>query len=371
MFKSRQHSTCMFQATVILMQTFKYFSLGLLALFFTGCNSYATPVKTGEKIMSELTKTMQPVCVGRFIIEIPTVANIHKWSHESDYIKVESISPPSVNQKTFEAKVRKLEAKLKTSPHDTDIVLLKNKIQLAQNNILFVYREKKDVKTRYKLEALFWQPDIEYLFSVDTTNKYLDKTIEDITKLTKSFIALPTKAVISGPSGFCVEHGVITLKETRFESIEVIGRIAEYPGLEFKFSTQSTNDKFDDKTLIERLSGSFNMGNALSAFMTESTTFLRKGKRKLNGQQGEEVVVSFKTNDKKSMDASAEFYGEPHTLEKPLIEIELTYDQKTDEPPQPNKKTLSEKDFLALWDALLNGIKPRTSSLWGNGSIKK
>ena len=71
------------------------------------------------------------------------------------------------------------------------------------------------------------------------------------------------------------------------------------------------------------------------------------------------------------MDASAEFYGEPHILEKPLIEIELTYDQKTDEPPQPNKKTLSEKDFMALWDALLNGIKPRKASLWGDGSIKK
>ena len=113
------------------------------------------------------------------------------------------------------------------------------------------------------------------------------------------------------------------------------------------------------------------MGDALAKTMTESTKFLRKGKRTLNGQIGEEGLISGTLDGNPFMGANAEFYGVPNVLEKPFIKIALTYDPDNDNPQQSNKKSLSEKDFLALWDALLNGIKPRTSSLWGGDSIKK
>ena len=106
--------------------------------------------------MSELTKTMQPVCVGRFNIEIPTVANIDSWRQEVNYIEIKSISPPSPNRNVFEAKIRLLETKLKTSPHDLNGVLLKNKTQLNPDSVLFVYRESRNIKTRFKLEGLYW-----------------------------------------------------------------------------------------------------------------------------------------------------------------------------------------------------------------------
>ena len=99
--------------------------------------------------------------------------------------------------------------------------------------------------------------------------------------------------------------------------------------------------------------------------MIAATKYLRKGKRTLNGQAGEELAASFKLDGKTSMNATAEFYGEPNVLEKPMIEISLDYDPSEDNTHQTSSKILSEKEFLALWDSLLNSIRPRKLSLWG------
>ena len=323
--------------------------------------------------MSELTNTMQPVCVGRFVIEIPTVAKIESWRQEVLDTKIETISPPSLNRNVFDAKVRQIDTKLHISPHKTDGVRLKSKIQLTTESVLFVYRENATDISGYELEAFFWKPEIEYKFNVSSTNKYLNETIADISKAVKSFIAMPNKELLGGPPGFCIENGVFTDMDTGFrgEDVYITGRIKEYPGLEFKFSTQATNRPDQDKTLIERIDNSFGLGDAMGKTMTASTKFKRKGKRTLNGQKGEEFVAFVNIDGKKTIDATAEFYGEPNVLEKPYMQIELTYNPENVPYQAPKGKAISDKDFMALWDALLNGIKPRTSSLWGNGSIKK
>ena len=80
----------------------------LIGALLGACNSFANPVYTGEKNMSELTQNMRPICVGRLILEIPAVANINKWQHEVDFVKINSVTPHSLRQKTFDSKVRQL-----------------------------------------------------------------------------------------------------------------------------------------------------------------------------------------------------------------------------------------------------------------------
>jgi hypothetical protein len=73
----------------------------LLAMALCGCDLFVTPVNTGEIIMSDLTKTMRPVCLGRLVVEIPTVAKINGWSQKVDDTKIVSVEHPSPNRKTF------------------------------------------------------------------------------------------------------------------------------------------------------------------------------------------------------------------------------------------------------------------------------
>jgi hypothetical protein len=105
--------------------------------------------------------------------------------------------------------------------------------------------------------------------------------------------------------------------------------------------------------------------------ITAATKFLRKGRRTLNGQPGEEVVAVITIDGETSYEANAEFYGEPNSLDKPNMEVSLSDQTHDDNTHKPYGKNLTEKEFLALWDALLNGIKPRPKNQWGADSIKK
>ena len=344
----------------------------LLGTLLSACNSFATPVQTGKKIMTDLTQTMYPICVGRLILEIPAVAKIENWSYEVDEIKINSITPPSLSQKAFDAKVNQLEAKLKTSPHNTEGVRFKSKTQLSPDRVLFVSRESKSDTTGYEVEALFWHPSVEYQFKDSTTNKYLEETTSIISKLIQSVVAMPTMDSTKAPPGFCLENGVLASTSTdyRSEDVAIKGGIDTYPGLEFKFSASSTNKKFDDRTLLERHESSYGLGDAMAQTMIGGTKYLRKGKRKLNGQSGEELAAVIKVDGETSMHANAEFYGEPNVLDKPMIRLSLDYDPSEENTQQITKKTLTEKEFLALWDALLNSIRPRTNSLRGDAGKK-
>lgn len=324
--------------------------------------------------MSELTKTMRPVCVGRLIFEIPAVATLEDWRYEVDFIKINSIFPASQNQKTFDAKVNQLENKLKTSPHKTEGVQLKSKTQLSPERFLFVYRKDSKNTTGYKVEAMFWHHATEYQFEKYTANENLENVVARISEQLKNFVAIPNMTPSNAPPGFCLDNGVLTdigmNTGFRGEVISVEGRIENHPGLEFKFSASSTNRKDEDPTLLDRIDQSFNFGDAIGIAIKNSTRFIRKGKRNLNGQSGEEYVLINKLDGETNMGAKAEFYGEPNVLNKPYTSLSITYRTPTDSTQTPNSKTLTEKEFLALWDSLLNGIRPRTNSLWGDTGKK-
>jgi hypothetical protein len=341
----------------------------LLAALLWSCNLYAPPINTGENKMSDLSKTTQPVCVGRLVIEIPTVAKIRGWSQNVDDTKIVSVEHPSPNRKTFDTNISQRERQLKMSPHDTDGVLFKNRIRLSSDSELLVYREVKSDRRMYQLDAPFWSPSFEYLFHSETSNEYLETGIARVTKVVKSFTPMPTKDLTSLPTGLCIEHGVITGSEFRGESVAISGGIDEYPGVGFSISTQSTDQGPEEPRMIARIERSFGMGDKIGKEITAATRFLRKSKRKLNGQDGQELVMRVTLDGETSYEAMAEFYGEPNSLDKPNIKVSLSDQSHDDNTHKPYGKNLTEQEFLALWDALLNGIRPRTKNQWGPGSI--
>ena len=351
----------------------RYLALALLATTLCGCELFAAPINHGKNNMTELTKTMKPVCVGRLVIEIPEVANINGWDQEVERLKIEAISPPSISRKAFDAKIYHREMVLNTSLHNTEGHRLKSKIQPSPDSVLFVYREDNIDTTGYGFDGFFWQSGVEYQFKSSAANSSLDVKVARISKVAQDIIATPTTDLATLPPGLCIEHGVVTGadNEYRREHVAVSGRIDAYPGLTFSFSTQSASQPSDDLTLIQRTERSLGMGDAMGKEVSAATKFLRKGKRKLNGQDGEEMVAVITLNGETSIEASAEFYAEPKVLDKPNIEVSLGDQTHDDNTHKPFNKNLTEKEFLALWDAMLNGIKPRPKNTWGGDSGKK
>ena len=263
----------------------------------------------------------------------------------------------------FENQITQRVALLKTSPHKTDGVLFKDKIQLSPESILLVYRENQSDRRMHQLDVLFWRQALEMKFHTETSDEYLAEGIDDISKVVKSFSPVPTSDMTRLPPGMCIEKGVITGSVPRGEAVAVSGRIDQYPGVTFSFSTQTQSKPHEDPTMIDRIARSFGLGDRLGKEISASTTFLRKGKRSLNGQKGEEMVAVIKIDGETSMEASAEFYTEPNTLDKPTIEISLSDQTHDDNTHKPYPKNFTQEEFLALWDALLNGIKLRPGAL--------
>jgi hypothetical protein len=340
----------------------------LFAVALSSCTLNSTPTHAGENKMTELTKNMQPVCVGRFVIAIPTVARIKGWTQNVDATKIETIIPPSANKQAFDAKVDQRVTLLKASPNVTEGYLFKDKIQLTQDSgLLTSYNDAgtryKSGSILYKLEAFFWQPSLEMTFKTETTTKYLEEDIDGIKKLVKSFAPIPTTEINNLPAGLCIEKGMMMGSTVRPEEVAVSGRIDQYPGVGFSFHTQTYGKPYDDPTMLERNSHSFGLGDLLSKEISSSTKFLRKGKRTINGQKGEEMVAVITINGETSIEANAEFYPVPNTLDKPMIEVALGDQTHNTNTHKPYNKNLTQEEFLALWDALLDGIKLRPGAI--------
>ncbi|MBU1424454.1 MAG: hypothetical protein KKH12_10365 [Gammaproteobacteria bacterium] len=351
----------------------KHLFQALLIVTLCGNNLHAATINTGDKNMNDLTKSMQPVCFGRLVIEVPTVSKIKGWEHEVDRTKIKTVDHHSPNRKSFDTKIAQQERQLRSSPHNTEGVLFKNRIRLTPDSELLVYREDRYDHFLYQLDAPFWQPTFEYLFHAETTDKYFDAGIARITKVVKNFIPTPsvTTDLLSLPPGLCIEHGVVTGNEFRGESVAIGGLIEEYPGLFFSFSTQSTDQGPEEPRMIERIERSFGMGDKMGNEITAATRFIRKGRRKLNGLDGQEIIAVMTLDGITSYEANAEFYGEPNSLDKPNINVSLSDQTHDDNTHKPYNKNLTEKEFITLWDTLLNGIKPRPKNQWGADSIKQ
>ena len=345
----------------------------LLAGVLCGYNLFACPCNATENNMSDLTKTMRTLCFGRLTIEIPNATKIRGWEQEVNYTKIKPVDLPSPNRKTFDVKIAQREKQLRASPNDTDGMLFKSRIGLSPNSTLLVYRKGKVDHRIYQLDALYWQPSFEYLFHSEISTEDLAEGVDIITNVVKSFIPTPpaTTDLLSLPSGLCIEHGVVTGNEFRGESVAIGGLIEEYPGLFFSFSTQSTDQGPEEPRMIERIERSFGMGDKMGNEITAATRFIRKGRRKLNGLDGQEIIAVMTLDGITSYEANAEFYGEPNSLDKPNITVSLSDQTHDENTHKPYNKNLTEKEFIALWDALLNGIKPRPKNQWGADSVKK
>jgi hypothetical protein len=337
-------------------------------LLFTSVLVSSSLINAGETKMTELTKNMQVVCVGRFVIEIPLISNIIGWDQKVDDTKIEVITPPAVNQSAFDHKVVRRVEHLRNSPQENDGFIFKEKSQLTSNSDLLV--SYSDSATKYKsgdrlysLDVLFWRPSLELKFHGRTTGKFYDEGINKISNLVKSFSPLPTKDIDHLPAGLCIESGIMLGNAPRGEGVAVSGRISEYPGVGFSFSTQTVSVPRADPTMFERIAKSFNLNDQTGNAAKASSKTLRQRKRTLNGQQGEEMVMMFDDNGEISYKANAEFYAAPKTLDKPSIKVSLGDQSHDDNTHVKFSKNLSEKEFLTLWDVLLDGIKLRPGAL--------
>jgi len=182
------------------------------------------------------------------------------------------------------------------------------------------------------------------------TPEYIESQLIRIAQNTR-FAPTPDKA---GP-GTCLGTAVIDAKQDG-EVFMLAFKSERHPDAIISIDMSSLPEK-GDGGLLQRVAGKA----GLLRMLDFSSTTLRKGKRQIAGRAGEELLDAGKEDGKVQRYFVAEtLVTEPSSLNRPVIAITLSMggqkDERSNEPLDPS---LSEKESLAWWDAIVGSIRPR------------
>lgn len=310
--------------------------------------------------------TMRTHCIGRYLIDLPEEYELTPGSELTlyyglgkDFDSVRVMLPRQQgNQPQFMQLLNKEVGALKSGHHfrsanknmlasvkeiDKQMALVQSYSSARQMESLrlHLYTEKEDAIIRLE----------DFKYSQDPrTAEHIESQLIRIAQNTR-FAPTPDKA---GP-GTCLGTAVIDAKQDG-EVFMLAFKSERHPDAIISIDMSSLPEK-GDGGLLQRVSGKA----GLLRMLDFSSTTLRKGKRQIAGRAGEELLDAGKEDGKVQRYFVAEtLVTEPSSLNRPVIAITLSMggqkDERSNEPLDPS---LSEKESLAWWDAIVGSIRPR------------
>ncbi len=321
-------------------------------------NDYRISHPNREHAMTELTKTMRPFCVGRFLIDVPVQAKPDALSQS--IMGMGSIDvATNVTHATYDLKARDKEAELRAKPHTKEGSVLHDAWRPEGVDATFLtFRDDKYSTEQFSVLAYFWRDRRMFTFHSGASNTGVQEAKD---RLMRDFALIQPRAndEIPQAAGSCIESAFVPGSGYRSEHIGASFDFPDYPRLHLVVST-GVKERPDEEGLLARVARqtpAFEMKYPNAKVRTP-----RRAKRTVNGAQGEELIEilqadkddPYRKDQGNSYDAKWEFVGVAKSMEKPSLDIILRYDDGA-----PDGKKLTEEEFLALWDAVVNSLRPR------------
>ena len=325
---------------------------------------------------------MKTYAAGRYQMDIPEPSTLAGWGRQ-DTLREGSITVfPGISQREFQKKIQARVAELKSvtrkfgrfvSETSLDTVpagegtLLEKYVEgpLPNESHVLFWNENGIKRAWCNCETYFWLQEpknlpgdgVGYLFkgeiSADPSNQSLE--LKAISSEIARMRYRKDDEVPEGP-GFCFQRAFLAVDVNTLQfGTEAIGaewRLKNNPDVVISLYTQSA-PKVKPEGLMARSKGAGGQG-------------IRSRKRTLNEYPGEEVVTKVKAeNGMSSFNAMWEFEGGAwHDFTQPFIMVQMFSGEGDKEPVN---SSLPEKEFLAMWDAVLEsfrwrGPKPGTAS---------
>lgn len=334
--------------------------------------------------MNKLTKTMEPRCFGRYLIDLPSDMKLglnYKTIIDRDiWVEVEPISKLS-----FELRLRKRESDIREERLDgkPNSPSLKEVTTLEIGKI-FDHAHGSTYANR-TLELHAWHAGYAikmWVKASDFTGPEFDNepkarslgsdVLNKRAQLLEIYSRVRGRADTEVPTepGVCVANGFIRGAASDGEDISMNFLLTSMPDVYLHVETDSGIK--EDTTLLDR-------GREINA-MTEGAEgrTMRKGARKTPaGVAFEEWLIAGNTNERhgkhhvKGHTFTLEGNSKIGSAKTPLFIVELHNGERESEPddgrpawdkaPRPELKqaSLSEAEALALWDAITSTLRPR------------
>jgi hypothetical protein len=312
-------------------------------------------VKTMTAEMKDL--KMKPICVGRFLIDIPADAEV---SYRGAMIAGWTIATYDETDEQFASRVEKKGAQLAAEKNERGMPNLESTHQVDKNGVhgkIHVFGREwirglptEPLSESVRVEAMIRVQKHSFNLTREFGNDgYLKKLAELVTQFrSREENEIPSEA------GFCFDGGFITEPIT----VEQTERTTMFVGLnghpDVSIALSMIAGITTPRTLLQRDAESTTISENRSRFHT-----FRRGPRLLNGEPGEEVlerVHEFNGNYGHSFMWEL-IHNKTDNVFTPLMSFELSTGHG--QPGTNVDSSLTDAEALALWDKMLSSLRVR------------
>jgi hypothetical protein len=329
--------------------------LAPLMLLAAGCGNADTPAKGSSPMTQPKTIASRPLCVGRFLIDVPADAKV-TWTTTNTY-EVGEIVTTLARRGEFVHKIEEVEAQLRSRTHLDEGQLLKEMVEPRPDAKVFVFRRDEFSTTGYELAGyVFYKDSGRYFLLKDGANN--DRLERAKSRIADGLIRLQPRDTWAIPTdpGFCFDNGFLPGKESGFEATGVQLEFPGFPNLLIALSTRA-NDRPPPEggQLLPRSDAVLRGVDG-----ADRPAVLRHvSARQLGDRTGQEVMWKWTKSGSVMLSGNMEVYASSRQLASPEIAFALALDP----PKQEGGATAKEADVLQLWDAIIQSLRLRPGAL--------
>jgi hypothetical protein len=316
---------------------------GVLAVLAgLGTLAWASKPAREKKMSGQGQEKMVQQCVGRFCLEVPASMRRVGGSYEMSKTQIEEevLGPPPAGafERAWMAHLARIEAMKanRADPGDLDgEILEKQPLTPSLASVLYYESVTRRIVT---LGALLDAGPMALWTKVDG-NPERAELLKTRTKTIAAAYQRPARDQpwpAPGKDWFYLDHGAIAIASKYEENAE-----AEFEGHQLKVKVELTTKTTSEPPpgLLERF-----MQGAAALASDSAISLARKGKRKVAGLNGEEILL--RDSDQGKLSFIWSFPGEPDSARHPSISLKMDttegeLDQKT-----------------ALWESMLDSMRP-------------
>ena len=297
-------------------------------------------------------------CLGRFLIDLPSDAEIVAQTAEYRWDKIKVERQPSA--KAFQEMIAEKEKTLRETKHEKEPSLLKH-ISRGDNgnSVVMLYWEKPYSDVLYEMAAYKWLQGFRFLMKDEASKNKVDVALGMANRTLSELRYRDPKEIPTEP-GFCIERGFFAGEPAmpHYEYAYVHFRLKEHPDVTVTVSTETTM-KEGEEGLLDRIARKSKESALIELFKKVKT--LRRGNHPVGDIAGEEDLSAAPTGETFSTHMFRwESAGTLKQLYSPGITVE--FESGKINIGGYSKPSVSDKQAIELFDSIVNSIRVRPVS---------
>lgn len=311
--------------------------------------------------MTALSSRLQPlfnrtkkICFGRFIVEVPSTANVVFGPADVDFSIDFHAGEAHTISKRINAQLAEVEKSrifLKGSALDASDSLFGKVIDGAAPGQKLVYGYRDEVS--YTIESFI--PIGDDLFVQHGASHPKD---DSVTSLNKTATLLRLRADDESPTetGVCIEGGFVAW-QPEFERASIGIRLKEFPDVHFSVAVVKNQDYLIESSGLEqRLDDAAKEGGDWYS----RVVFFRRGPRQLGNWKGFEVLARKPAQEHTTESHEFAFVSLGAVRDSLLPELDIKLDTGVkDDQTASVTPSITDEEAVALWDKLVASIRVR------------